>query len=80
MNTLPDKVVIAAGEFVDEREVQSLERAIIDLSALKVTHEEADTLLIVHCVNSSLNSIVVSKGYGCRSFLSQMFLTVHPLP
>ena len=55
----PDKVVVAAGGFVDEREVQSSERA-IDLSALKATHEEADTRLILHCVNNSLDNIVVS--------------------
>jgi len=59
VNAPPDKVVVAAGGFVDEREVISSERA-IDLSALRVTHEEADTRLIVHCVNSSLDSIVVS--------------------
>lgn len=52
VNAPPDKVVVAAGGFVDEREVQSSERA-TDLSALKATHEEADTRLIVHCVNSS---------------------------
>jgi len=54
-----DKVVVPARGFVDEREVQSSERA-IDLSALRVTQEEAHTCLIVHCVNSSLDSIVVS--------------------
>ena len=59
MNAPPDRVVVAAGGFVDEREVQSSERA-IDLSALRVTHEEANTRLIVHCVNSSLNYIVES--------------------
>ena len=31
-----------------------------DLSALKATHKEADTRLIVHCVNSSLDNTVVS--------------------
>jgi len=55
----PDKVVVAAGGFVDEREVQSSGRA-IDLSALKATHKEADTRLMVHCVNSSLDNVVVS--------------------
>ena len=59
MNAPPDKVVVAAGGFVHEREVQSSDRA-IDLSALRATHEEADTRLIVHCVNNSLDSIVVS--------------------
>ena len=58
VNAPPDKVVVAAGGFVDEREVQPSERA-IDLSALKATHEAADTHLIVHCVNSSLDNIVV---------------------
>ena len=59
VNAPPDKVVVAAGGFVDEREVQSSQRA-IDLSALKATHEEADTRLILHCVNSSLDNIVLS--------------------
>ena len=39
--------------------MQSSER-VIDLSALKATHEEGDTRLILHCVNSSLENIVVS--------------------
>ena len=59
VNAPPDKVVVAAGGFADEREVQSSEGA-IDLPALRATHEEADTRLIGHCVNSSLNNIVVS--------------------
>lgn len=53
MSAPPDK------GFVDEKEVQASERA-TDLSALKATHEEADTRLIVHCVNSNLDNIVVS--------------------
>ena len=51
--------VVAAGGFLDERAVQPSERG-IDPSALRATHEEADTRLIVYCVNSSLNNIVVS--------------------
>ena len=47
VSTPPDKVVVAAGGFVDEREVQSSERA-TDQSALRATHEKADTHLIVH--------------------------------
>ena len=58
MNAPPDKVIVAVGAFENEREVQSSER-VIDLSALKATHEEADTRLILHCVNSSLDNIVV---------------------
>ena len=58
VNAPPDKVVVAAEGFVDEREVQSSERA-IDLSALRATHEEADTRLMVNCVNSSLDNVVV---------------------
>ena len=57
VNTPPDKAVLAAGGFVDEREVQSSERA-IDLSALKATHEEADTRLMVNCISSSLDNVV----------------------
>lgn len=59
VNEPPDKVVVAAGGFVDERKIILSERE-IDLSALRVIHEEADTRLIVHCVNSSLDSIVAS--------------------
>ena len=55
----PEKVVVAVGGFVDEREVHSSKRA-IDLSALKAIHEEADTRVIVHCVNNSLHNIVLS--------------------
>ena len=59
VNAPPDKVIVAGGGFEDEREVQSSER-VIDPSALKATHKEADTRLILHCVNSSLDNIVVS--------------------
>ena len=39
VNAPPDKVVVAAGGFVDEREVKSPERA-TDLSALKTTRKQ----------------------------------------
>jgi len=39
VSTPPDKVVVAAGGFVDEREVKSPERA-TDLSALKTTRKQ----------------------------------------
>ena len=77
-----EKVVVAALGFVDEREVQSSERA-IDLSALRATHEGADTSPIVHCVNSSLNNI----GVSVRDTNVLLLLVVscrtcppHPLP
>ena len=59
MNAPPGKVAVAVGGFVDEREVQSSERAV--LSALKATHEEADTRVIVHCVISSLGTTLVYR-------------------
>ena len=59
VNAPPDKVIVAAVGFEDEKEIQSSER-VIDLSALKATHEEADARLILYCVNSSLDNIVVS--------------------
>ena len=75
VNAPPDKVIVAAGGFEDKREVQSSER-VIDLSALKATHEEADTRLILHCVNSSLDSIVVSARIRMSCcFLSHMYPT-----
>ena len=67
MNAPPDKVVVAAGGFVDEREVKSPERA--------TNHEEADTCLIVHCINSSLDNIIVSAIRMSCYFLSHMYPT-----
>ena len=53
-----------------------------DLSALKATHKEADTRLIVHCVNSSLDNIVVSTRDTDMSccFLSHVFPRHIPCP
>jgi hypothetical protein len=41
-NALPDKTIVIAGGFPDEKEVQSSQPT-TDMSALAVTHEEADT-------------------------------------
>lgn len=59
VNAPQGKVVVAAGGFEDERDVRSSEMA-IDLSPLKAAHEEADTRLILHCVHTNCDNIVVS--------------------
>ena len=52
--------------------MQSSERA-IDLSAIGSTHEEADTRLIVHCVNRVLTTQLYRQGIRITCcFLSHM--------
>jgi hypothetical protein len=55
-----DKEVIVAGGFQDEREVRS-STGTTDLSVLRSTHEEADTKLVLHAINSHFKSVVVSS-------------------
>ena len=50
---------MVAGGFGDEREVQSTcEEDYV--SGLRGIHEEADTRLILHCVNNNCNTVAVS--------------------
>ena len=63
MNAPPDKVVVAAGGFVDGSAIcrgKCNHQREQWTCLLKATHEEADTRLMVHCVNSSLDNVVVS--------------------
>ncbi|KAL8610462.1 hypothetical protein ACOMHN_060382 [Nucella lapillus] len=54
-----DKTVVAAGGFSNqERAETSAPR--VDVEHLEARHEEADTRIILHCVNSQAASIVVS--------------------
>ena len=54
-----DKVVIVAGGFGNAEEVHcSVPHS--DISKLQGNHEEADTRLILHCINSNANTIVVT--------------------
>ena len=50
---------MVAGGFEDELEVQSSVGA-ADVNSLRASHEEADTRLVLHAIQSSCNSVVVS--------------------
>ena len=58
-NSPDDKVIVVAGGFDDEREARSTCED-VDVSGLCGIHEEADTRLILHCVNNNCNTVVVS--------------------
>ena len=53
-----DKEIVVAGGFRDELEVKSSTGA-TDLGPLKSTHEEADTILVLHAVHSQFHTVVV---------------------
>lgn len=55
-----DKEIVAAGGFREELEVRS-SKTTTDLTQLKATHEEADTRLVLHVVQSQFNTVVVSS-------------------
>ena len=55
-----DKEIVVAGGFRDELEVKSSTGA-INLGPLKLTHEEADTRLVLHAVHSQFHTVVVSS-------------------
>lgn len=54
-----DKIVIVGGGFEEEDAVKC-SRPNIDIRALKGFHEEADTRMILHCVHSDAEFLVVS--------------------
>jgi len=53
-----DKTIVVAGGFTDEERVES-NNPDVDTSVLEARHEEADTRIILHCVKSQADSIVV---------------------
>jgi len=53
-----DKTIVVAGGFTDEERVES-NNPDVDTSVLEARHEEADTRIILHCVKSQDDSIVV---------------------
>ena len=55
-----DKEIVVAGGFNDELEVRS-SKGTTDLNALRSTHEEADTRLVLHAVHSPCKTVVVSS-------------------
>jgi uncharacterized LabA/DUF88 family protein len=55
-----DKEIVVAGGFREELDVRS-SKGVTDLNALKSTHEEADTRLVLHAVNSQFRTVVVSS-------------------
>ncbi|KAL8570386.1 hypothetical protein ACOMHN_035804 [Nucella lapillus] len=54
-----DKTVVAAGGFSNEVRAETSDPR-VDVEHLEARHEEADTRIILHCVNSQAASIVVS--------------------
>ena len=52
------KIVVTAGGFEQEEGVGSTSTD-IDKSALEAHHEEADTRIVLHCMNSTADCIVV---------------------
>jgi hypothetical protein len=54
-----DKTVVAAGGFSNEERAETSDPR-VDVEHLEARHEEADTRIILHCVNSQAASIVVS--------------------
>jgi hypothetical protein len=58
-NALPDKTIVIARGFPDEKEVQSSQPTTY-ISALAATHEEADTRIVLHGINNDCSNVVVS--------------------
>ncbi|MES9881882.1 MAG: hypothetical protein ABW185_13470, partial [Sedimenticola sp.] len=54
-----NKTVVVAGGFVDETRVVCNDAA-VDITQLQGCHEEADTRIVLHCINSATETIVVS--------------------
>lgn len=54
------RTILVSGGFEDEQEVRS--SSAIDVEPLRATHEEADTRLILHAVNSRHKRVVLSAG------------------
>ena len=52
--------MVVAGGFRDELEVKS-STCTADLGPLKSTHEEADTILVLHAVHSQFHTVIVSS-------------------
>ena len=57
--TPPDKLFVVSGGFKDEKDV-GCSRQDVDVSALKATHEEADTRIILHAINADVDTLIVS--------------------
>ena len=53
-----DKILITGGGFSDIEYAKS--NTDINLTPLKANHEEADTHIVLHCIHTEANTIVVS--------------------
>lgn len=53
-----DKVVVVGGGFATETEVQSTDPE-MDTTMLESNHEEADTRMILHCLQTDASNVVV---------------------
>ena len=59
VNAPADKIIVVAGAFQDEEEVQCSQQA-VDVQNLICNHEEADTRIILHTAQSTSTCIVIS--------------------
>ena len=55
----PDKLIVVNGMFEDEKDV-GCSRQDVDVSALKATHEEAETRIILHAINVDVDTLIAS--------------------
>ena len=54
-----NKTIVVSGGFSDEQKAESSSQE-VDTDSLKACHEEADTRMILHCMNNQTSSIVVA--------------------
>lgn len=54
------KIIVVAGEFLEEKEVRC-QSAAIDVTLLKSNHKEAGTRLVLHAAHSAVDNVVVSS-------------------
>ena len=55
-----NKTIVVSGGFNDELKVESSSPE-VDTDSLKACHEEADTRMILHCMNNQTSSIVIAS-------------------
>ena len=55
-----NKTIVLSGGFNDEEKVESSSLE-VDTDSLKACHEEADTRIILHCMNNQASSIVIAS-------------------
>ncbi len=57
-----DTLIATAGLFEDEKEVRCSQQA-VDIRDLCLTHEEADTLIVLHCIYTPGDFVLIAARY-----------------